>query len=120
VTDARRQVGHQAGQYFGRGVAVLPYMLTLSPGSNDCYAFSASSAASTNNSHRQLSLEKYRNFQALAICALFARGFADTWMTLVLQWRILHIIEYVIELMTIKGAGFKANPVRSIGVKAFL
>jgi hypothetical protein len=41
-------------------------------------------------------------------------------MTLVLQWRILHIIEYVIELMTIKGAGFKANPVRSIGVKAFL
>jgi hypothetical protein len=41
-------------------------------------------------------------------------------MTLVLQWRILHIIEYVIELMTIKGAWFKANPVRSIGVKAFL
>jgi predicted aconitase len=78
VTDARRQVEHQVGQYFGRGVAVLPYMFILPPGSNDYYAFSASSAASANNSHRKLSLEKYRNFQALAICALFARGFADT------------------------------------------
>jgi hypothetical protein len=57
-----------------------------------------------------LSLEKYRNFQALAICALFARGFADTWMTLVLLWQILHIIGYFVELLTIVGAGFKANP----------